>query len=156
MVVNLTFLGKAYSDNQLLSWAWAFESAGKKRQPPARTPALPPRVWHDAVPTSDEEAEIGLQLDTIPQFQGYPLLSICFSCPSAKRFSVTCNGLPVEFKLEDGTWKAEAPTAMPEDAARRPGEIADPEWSPAMLVAVVEHASGIKTGKMLHLSEFFQ
>jgi len=40
MPVNLTFVGRAYSDNALLSYAYAYEQASHNRQPPPRTPAL--------------------------------------------------------------------------------------------------------------------
>ncbi|MGM9949725.1 MAG: amidase [Lysinibacillus sp.] len=38
--VNLTFCGPAYSDNALLSWAYAYEHATMHRTPPKRTPAI--------------------------------------------------------------------------------------------------------------------
>jgi len=40
MPVGLTFAGRAYDDNQLLSLAAAFEATGSKRQVPPRTPPL--------------------------------------------------------------------------------------------------------------------
>lgn len=40
MPVGLTFAGKAYSDNALLSFAAAFEATGSRRMVPPRTPAL--------------------------------------------------------------------------------------------------------------------
>jgi len=41
MPVGLTFAGKAYDDNQLLSLAAAFEATGDRRTVPPRTPPLP-------------------------------------------------------------------------------------------------------------------
>ena len=41
MPVNLTFAGKAYEDNALFKYAYAFEQATRLRQTPQRTPALP-------------------------------------------------------------------------------------------------------------------
>ena len=38
--VNITFCGPAYSDNTLLSWAYAYEQATGHRTPPKRTPAI--------------------------------------------------------------------------------------------------------------------
>lgn len=38
--VNLTFIGAAYSDNALLSYAYAYEQATHNRQPPTRVPPL--------------------------------------------------------------------------------------------------------------------
>lgn len=40
MPVNLTFASKAYDDNNLLRYAYAFEQNSKLRQSPTRTPAL--------------------------------------------------------------------------------------------------------------------
>ncbi|MHA4854251.1 amidase [Rhodococcus sp. MSC1_016] len=41
MPVGLTFAGKAYSDNDLLSYGYAFESARQRRKRPPYTPPLP-------------------------------------------------------------------------------------------------------------------
>lgn len=40
MPVGLTFAGRAYSDNDLLRLAAAFEATGQRRTVPPRTPAL--------------------------------------------------------------------------------------------------------------------
>lgn len=40
MPVNLTFAGKAYDDNNLLRYAYAYEKASRLRQVPERTPEL--------------------------------------------------------------------------------------------------------------------
>jgi amidase len=40
MPVGLTFLGKAYDDNNLLRYAYAFEQSGSRRVAPPRTPTL--------------------------------------------------------------------------------------------------------------------
>lgn len=40
MPVNLTFMGKAYQDYELLSYAYAYESQSHRRVPPPLTPAL--------------------------------------------------------------------------------------------------------------------
>ena len=44
MPVGLTFAGKAYDDNDLLRYAWAFEQSAARRTVPPRTPALPDEV----------------------------------------------------------------------------------------------------------------
>lgn len=41
MPIGLTFAGRAYEDNQLLRYAYAFEQSRQRRQLPTRTPALP-------------------------------------------------------------------------------------------------------------------
>jgi len=40
MPAGLTFAGRAYSDNNLLRFAAAFEATGSRRVIPPRTPAL--------------------------------------------------------------------------------------------------------------------
>ncbi|WP_142113478.1 amidase [Rarobacter incanus] len=52
MPVNLTFAGPAYSDDSLLDYAAAYESATRNRQPAFLTPTLPSN--HIEVITSDE------------------------------------------------------------------------------------------------------
>lgn len=42
MPVNLTFAGRAYSDNALLSYGWAYEHRTRRRVAPASTPELSP------------------------------------------------------------------------------------------------------------------
>jgi amidase len=44
MPVGLTFAGRAYDDNELLRYAWAFEQSAARRSVPPRTPALPDEV----------------------------------------------------------------------------------------------------------------
>ncbi|MGV9710091.1 amidase [Gordonia sp. NPDC003424] len=41
MPVNLTFAGRAYDDNALLAYGWAYEHVSRRRTPPAATPELP-------------------------------------------------------------------------------------------------------------------
>ncbi|KAH8664537.1 hypothetical protein BX600DRAFT_464609, partial [Xylariales sp. PMI_506] len=48
MPVNLTFAGKAYQDDELLKYAYAYEQYTRRRVPPPLTPALPT----DHIPTA--------------------------------------------------------------------------------------------------------
>ncbi|WP_431818308.1 amidase [Gordonia jacobaea] len=41
MPVNLTFAGRAYDDNALLAYGWAYEHASRRRTAPTATPELP-------------------------------------------------------------------------------------------------------------------
>ena len=41
MPVGITFAGRAYEDNKLLAFAYAFEASRQRREPPGRTEALP-------------------------------------------------------------------------------------------------------------------
>ena len=42
MPVNLTFAGRAYDDNALLAYGWAYEQVSRRRVAPPTTPELPP------------------------------------------------------------------------------------------------------------------
>ena len=50
MPIGLTFLGKAYDDNDLLRYAYAFEQSGSRRVAPPRTPPLPGEDLDFAIP----------------------------------------------------------------------------------------------------------
>ncbi|KAI8300970.1 Glutamyl-tRNA(Gln) amidotransferase subunit A [Colletotrichum sp. SAR11_240] len=56
MPVNLTFASKAYDDNNLFRYAYAFEKAGRLRQAPPRTPEL----TTDAIQLLKGETEMGM------------------------------------------------------------------------------------------------
>jgi hypothetical protein len=58
MPVNITFAGKAYEDTKLLEYAYAFESATKRRVPPPLTPALPTDVTAQAFPSPPNDKPI--------------------------------------------------------------------------------------------------
>jgi Asp-tRNA(Asn)/Glu-tRNA(Gln) amidotransferase A subunit family amidase len=58
MPVGLTFLGKAYSDNDLIRYAYAFEQGRKGRVTPPRTPALPSDVITLPPPSFDSSSEL--------------------------------------------------------------------------------------------------
>ena len=58
MPVGLTFLGKAYDDNDLLRYAYAFEQSGSRRVAPSRTPTLPDEEQERiAVPPASRSAD---------------------------------------------------------------------------------------------------
>jgi amidase len=56
MPVGLTFAGKAYDDNALLRYAYAFDSTGSRRIAPPRTPALPSDFFEQFTPDSSHPA----------------------------------------------------------------------------------------------------
>jgi amidase len=148
MAVNLTFAGRAYADKDVLSWAYAYEQQAKtNRQPPKHTPALEHRTWHSASGKLDSTGENDITIDL--KRNGDKVV-IRLTCPTAARVSITSNGSPVDMQHADGSFIGEAPALDP--PARRPGEIANPEWTQAMVIAVVEHGSGIRTGKVAHVS----
>lgn len=63
MPVNVTFMGKQYSDNDLISYAYAYEQATHHRTTPPRAPALP----SDAVElVTDPELQPEMRDDVTP------------------------------------------------------------------------------------------
>jgi Asp-tRNA(Asn)/Glu-tRNA(Gln) amidotransferase A subunit family amidase len=77
MPVNVTFAGKAYHDDDILAFAWAFESATQKRTAPP-LPVLPTDII-PARPRSTKAANIGLEVrayasQSAPDGSSYTLL----------------------------------------------------------------------------------
>ena len=56
MPVNLTFAGRAYDDNALLAYGWAYEHASRRRTAPTSTPELPSLMRPGAVADGDVPA----------------------------------------------------------------------------------------------------
>jgi len=63
MPVGLTFTGKAWSDNDLLRYAFAYENATKLRESPPAAPALDTDVIHLEPITSRNTAKLQLSLE---------------------------------------------------------------------------------------------
>ncbi len=64
MPVGLTIAGKAYDDNALLRYAYAFEASEARRIAPGRTPSLP----HEKLEVSDV-AKPGSRIDSAPRLE---------------------------------------------------------------------------------------
>jgi amidase len=83
MPVNLTFAGKAYGDNKLLEYAWAFKKGRSFRRAPRRTPEL----------TSDR-IEVGMgEREVRGKAPGLSVSAVVLSEGEAKRVRVegTCD-----------------------------------------------------------------
>ncbi|KAH4161244.1 hypothetical protein HBH43_169680 [Parastagonospora nodorum] len=65
MPVNITFAGKAYRDQELLGYAWAFEQATMKRIPPPIKPLdtdTPPPILREGDSRDDPSAPVDLKI----------------------------------------------------------------------------------------------
>ncbi|WP_151482059.1 amidase [Streptomyces albicerus] len=114
MPVGLTFAGRAYDDNALLSAAYAFEQAHPRRVPPPRTPACDSDTWHVRAPLprqgNDPAPEITLDATLSPmQADGSTALSIrgrVGLATSEVTLTLSVNGEPVTTALENGGFSA--------------------------------------------------
>lgn len=113
MPVGLTFAGRAYDDNALLSAAYAFELAHPRRTPPPRTPARDSDTWHTDATTPREgngpAPEITLDAALSPmRDDGSTLLSIHGRVRAAAEVTLTLsvNGEPVPATLNNGAFSA--------------------------------------------------
>ncbi|KAL2824168.1 amidase signature domain-containing protein [Aspergillus cavernicola] len=116
MPVNLTFAGKAYEDNRLLEYAYAFEKATKHRA----LPPLVPELDSDVIPMSSDDAlsvsiyqvgaaQIEVQshskeiLDSTVSVKVQGSLTLTEDV-ELKQFSCYVNGDPVEVTVEGSQW----------------------------------------------------
>jgi amidase len=80
MPVGLTFAGKAYDDQNLLRYAYAFEEASKRREAPPLTPSLDT----DVIPISDSGKVLEMSRPTAT-------ITSCKKYPSSSAESTTTN-----------------------------------------------------------------
>jgi amidase len=162
MPVGLTFVSKAYDDNNLLRYAYAYEQKSKRRRPPPLTPSL-------------DTDEIGSSQQVSARPDGKPVELILKGCrkDSSHAGKVTVelagtlrlaggldiasftvyvdgekvNGINVD---ADGNWEVVEETNMPQvpDHVKTEAAIAR---SKIMVVALVKSGAGIDSGTMLLL-----
>ncbi|RGP80751.1 hypothetical protein FLONG3_1091 [Fusarium longipes] len=147
MPVNLTFASKAYDDNNLFRYAFAFEKHSRLRQPPPRTPEL----RSDYIPKADV-AQIGL---TPPQLtveasasvtEGEKVVAICGKINEQEvcELHVYINGEEVDdVKIVSGKWKVEARIGQVDRS--RPEEISVPDFKTEMVIVVAKGKNGRST-----------
>ncbi|PNS17216.1 hypothetical protein CAC42_7270 [Sphaceloma murrayae] len=152
MPVNLTFATKAYHDNDILKYGYAFEQASRLRQPPGRTPALP----SDTIIVDEKLASI----------KGTPpLLSVSGSASGkgAERalrlhgsvsredlatLEIFVDGKKVEdVQLGDGTWTTEV-TGVSEWKGRLE-ERGTPSPELSLVLVLARGSNGRSTGRLL-------
>jgi Asp-tRNA(Asn)/Glu-tRNA(Gln) amidotransferase A subunit family amidase len=155
MPVNLTFAGKAYNDNALLKYAFAYEQAAKLRQAPGRTPALRTddvvlsldgeKGWkHGAAPPELVVEAMALEIEGGRKLR----ISGRIQRDEVSALRVYVDGDEVEdVRLVGDNWEADSDvlgvwTGRPEEKG-----VPDPEK--AMVIVVATGKTGRSTGKLV-------
>ncbi|KKK18626.1 hypothetical protein ARAM_005084 [Aspergillus rambellii] len=153
MPVNLTFAGKAYEDNTLLKYAYAFEQATKKRSLPPLVPELDSDDILKAVGTRSAEAtQIQVQnqykkiLGETVRIDAHGTWNITQN-DELKQFNCSVNGNPVEVVMDGSQWSLT--TAYPVS----PRDNTWSRWtSPAayqlIIILVARSSAGHAVGKL--------
>jgi amidase len=152
MPVNLTFAGKAYEDNDLFRYAYAFEKASRLRKAPMRTPALdtdtfektPNKTSMGAQPPA-LTAEASVQASS----QGNKV-SVSGSCvvDELQSLLVYVNGEEVKgVKLAENKWEVESDGLSTWSGQREETGVPDP--AKAMVIVLAIGKNGRSTGKLL-------
>jgi amidase len=155
MPVNLTFAGRAYEDNDLFRYAYAFEKGSSLRQAPSRTPALP----SDAIEMKASKKNMGL---TVPHVTVNAVLN-----QSNKGAALNLSGTIEEednvqslhvyvdgdelqnVTLRNGEWLAQSDVL---DAWRgRAEEKGVPDTAKSMVVVLAVGKNGRSTGKLVFI-----
>ncbi|KAF5598651.1 amidase [Fusarium pseudocircinatum] len=154
MPVNLTFASKAYDDNNLFRYAYAFEKGSYLRQQPLRTPQLvtdtivggqesmvigssPPQLTMDAkASTGNGERELRI-LGRVDEDE-------------LSELHVYVDGEELEdVKVTNGKWEAQV--KIKEAQRLRPEETSVPDFSKSMVLALVKSKTGRSTVKMVFI-----
>jgi Asp-tRNA(Asn)/Glu-tRNA(Gln) amidotransferase A subunit family amidase len=159
MPMDLTFAGKAYDDNNLLSYAFAFESSHEKRTAPPLTPELstdiipqleyrrclsgtnPPKLYATVTKLCGEVIEIAGTVDISASGE-------------LEAIEVFVDGVQVgPVVVENGRWSLLAKvTPYEEPASDLPVRfLATPDQWKAMVVVVATARNGRSDGKLLFI-----
>lgn len=152
MPVNLTFASRAYDDNNLFRYAYAFEIASNLRQAPMRTPAL----VTDTIVLSGQESKLGpappeLSLDATV-FDTVEGKKVGISCiaqnDDISALSVYVDGEELEHaKFAGGKWQAESNVLSSWQG--RPEEKGAPSPEKTMVIALANGKNGRSSAKMI-------
>ncbi|EXJ91140.1 hypothetical protein A1O1_04249 [Capronia coronata CBS 617.96] len=154
MPVNLTFATKAYQDNDILRYAYAFEAGSKARIPPPRTPQLET----DTVPLKSrgslakEPPTLTAQVESSKVKGGEGLaISGSVSCDCAgglESLEVFVDGEAVsDVNVEGSKWSAKV--ERPSTVELREKEKAVPALNTAMIVVTASAKNGRSAGQLL-------
>jgi amidase len=120
MPVNLTFIGPAYTDNDLLSYAYAYEQATHNRRTPTRVPPLADETIDNApgsVPASREHTAppaLTLSAQLRPGGSDGAVLNIAGTVSTAQgtaELRVYVNGRRLTTEVDGERWSASVRTA---------------------------------------------
>ncbi|KAF9884835.1 hypothetical protein FE257_001178 [Aspergillus nanangensis] len=158
MPVNLTFAGKAYEDDKLLGYGYAFEKATNYRQLPPRTPELdsdaicqPEGLGHRRaeMPSIEVQKQSKNITGSTVNLDVQGLLDTKGS-GGLKEVSCYVNGEPVSVQVDGETWRMN--TTYPQS----PRDTTWSRWSsPALtqtiVILVAQSTTGVTAGKLLLL-----
>lgn len=152
MPVNLTFAGKAYEDNCLLKYGYAYEMASKCRVLPSLVPALDSDCISGGKSLSHHSLELVVETqvkevrgsDVVVQAEG--------SSKGAMLKSVACyvNGQPCDTALDNGKWSVKASYPM-SDRDGKWEKWASPALKQTIVVVIGYTESGSAAGKLIFL-----
>jgi amidase len=152
MPVNLTFAGKAYEDNALFEYAYAFEKGSKLRQAPGRTPPLPT----DAIEMAESKKNMGLEAPELTarvasvEFEEGRKLSISGTCNNDELYAlhVYADGEEVRnVKIKENVWEAQSDFVGAWTG--RPEEKGVPNPALSMVIVLAIGKNGRSSGKLL-------
>ncbi|KAL5115221.1 hypothetical protein ACEQ8H_006895 [Pleosporales sp. CAS-2024a] len=153
MPVNLTFAGRAYRDNELLEYAWAFENAKAMRQKPTRVPELK----SDRIEAREWKMEQGGRAPTLvatasrTESGGQPSVKIAGTCEGCEleALQVFVDGDEVEgVQMTGNAWEVTVPDALSLWTGR-PEKRGVPDPQKAMIIVLAGGKNGRSTGAML-------
>ncbi len=155
MPVGLTFAAKAYEDNKLLDYAFAYENASKERKVPGRTPALD-SDFISCSPKPVLRGRVSRPSLTIAQHSqvasnGQVLLTLRGTVQAGEKdelesLNVHINGQPAyRVLVHNGNWEAEGKVSG--GAAKR----ADLEINKIMVVVMASGKNGQTSASLLLL-----
>ncbi|MGV9479611.1 amidase [Gordonia aichiensis] len=151
MPVNLTFAGRAYDDNALLAYGWAYEQLSRRRVAPPTTPELPPLQRQSEVPQSSvagqavgEATATAIELSAATGSDTQTAVIDITGSSDGTLLQLFVNGEAVAFD-RDGD-KFSASVEIPAIELRRQHS----QWRlpyGAIVMAVATTASGVATGQ---------
>jgi amidase len=152
MPVNITFAGKAYEDNDLFRYAYAFEKGSNLRQAPARTPPLA----SDTFALNGTKKRLGLQAPKltakgiVSTSDGTRKLHVSGTYEGDELVSlhVYIDGDEVEdIELLDGNWQVQSEARSAWNGRTGEKGVPDPEFSMVIVLAIGKNGKTI-----VHLS----
>lgn len=137
MPVNLTFAGRAYTDNALLAYGWAFEHRTSRRTAPPRTPELPALTRPGTLAAG---AAPELTMTATARGDGDVTVIEVTGSTDAPMVQVFVDGSAVEVDRDDHSFTAttQVPTA---ELRRTHSSWRDPYGALVLVVATAEHGA---------------
>ncbi|WP_185090992.1 amidase [Gordonia oryzae] len=137
MPVNLTFAGRAYTDNALLAYGWAFEHRTHRRTAPPRTPELPTLTRPGTLAAG---AAPELAMTATARGDGDVTIIEITGCTDAPMVQIFVDGSAVEVGRDDHSFTAttQVPTA---ELRRTHSSWRDPYGTLVLVVVTAEHGA---------------